>query len=144
MQQKRTVRILNDSGFLDHTEPIFKQLKLLKFLDIFKFFTLVEMYKRVGRGMFRVGHSVNTRNKTAAHTSFHRLTTTQQAFSYIGPTLWNNLPIGLRQIPTIASFKCRLREHLIGQYQTWIVRKNSRKRRFVLVSCITHVVHYLI
>ena len=111
------MRILNDSGFRDHTEPIFKQLHLLKFLDIFKFFSLVEMYKRVGKGMFRVSHSVNTRNRTVAHTSFHRLATTQQAFSYIGPTLWNNLPLNLRHISTISSFKSRLKKYLIDQYQ---------------------------
>ena len=36
----------------------------------------------------------------------------QRAFSYIGPSTWNPLPLQLRQSPTFNTFKNRLNTHL--------------------------------
>ena len=38
-----------------------------------------------------------------------------RAFSVIGPTLWNALPLQIRFAPTVASFKTRLKTHLYAQ-----------------------------
>ncbi len=43
--QKRVIRILNLSKYNDHTEPIFKNLKLLKIEDIFKLNEIKFYYK---------------------------------------------------------------------------------------------------
>ena len=34
--QKRAIRVVSKSNFISHTEPLFKKLKLLKLIDIFK------------------------------------------------------------------------------------------------------------
>lgn len=39
----------------------------------------------------------------------------QRAFSYIGPSIWNPLPLQLRRSPTFDTFKSRLKTHLFLQ-----------------------------
>ena len=43
--QKKIVRIISNSGFNDHTAPIFKELKIMKFVFINKFLTGLFMFK---------------------------------------------------------------------------------------------------
>ena len=45
IQQKRFIRMVNDSGPFEHSSPIFFKLRILKLLDIYKFFVLVHMFK---------------------------------------------------------------------------------------------------
>ena len=57
---------------------------------------MVYMYKSINAGEFAVDHSLNTRSRDLAAVKFHRLTQTQRAVSYAGPTLWNALPTDLK------------------------------------------------
>ena len=43
--QKRAIRIITFASFKEHSSPIFKSLKIIKFLDLVKFITAVFMYK---------------------------------------------------------------------------------------------------
>ena len=43
--QKHAIRIITFSSFTEHTSPIFKSLKIVKFFDIVKLITSVFMYK---------------------------------------------------------------------------------------------------
>ena len=45
--QKKAVRIINGSNYLDHTNPIFKSCSLLKLPDIFKMETCKFIYKDI-------------------------------------------------------------------------------------------------
>ena len=57
---------------------------------------------------------------TAADTSvFHvpgmgRRTLGERSFQYIGPVLWNSLPISLRHSSSLSSFKSKLKTHLFS------------------------------
>ena len=115
-QHKRIIRTICNSQRYDHSSPLFHQLNLLKFEDIYKFSLCVHMFKSLATGMFRVGHNRNTRQNNLAFSSFHRLTTCQKAFSFRGPQVWNNLPTDLRSIDSLPLFKKKLKEYFIGQY----------------------------
>ena len=43
--QKKTVRIINNAGFNDHTNELFLTSKIIKFQDLVKFKTATVMYK---------------------------------------------------------------------------------------------------
>ena len=116
IQHKRVIRTITNSGFNEHTTPLFFQLGLLKFTDIHKFHVLVRMHKLVAADNFPVTHSLNLRNRNQAVPEFHRLTLTQQAFSYTGPKTWNELPENIRQISNHPKFRKALKFHLLGQY----------------------------
>ena len=47
---------------------------------------------------------------------FQRLTSTQRSFDYIGPTLWNTLPVSITSIDSIGHFKRVLKEYFIDAY----------------------------
>ena len=116
--QKKIVRIINNSGFLEHTTPIFKKFNLLKFSDIHRFNVLTRVFREIRNGKFQVLHNLNTRNRSLAVPTFHRLTTTQHSFSFIGPHFWNQLPQHLREISGENIFKKRLKIHLLESYTT--------------------------
>ena len=43
--QKRAIRIINDTGYLEHTNPLFIKAHTLKFTDMVKYKTAQIMYK---------------------------------------------------------------------------------------------------
>ena len=45
VMQKKFIRIISKTDYYAHTSPLFKNLNLLKLNDIFKYFTLIYMYK---------------------------------------------------------------------------------------------------
>ena len=114
MQQKRMIRLIAQVSRLSHTSPIFKRFNILKFDDIYKYKLVLRMF-RCGES-FRCNHTVETRNISLAVPVFHRLTKTQNAFSYQGPHAWNNLPNYIKCIRTETKFKKMVREFYIGAY----------------------------
>ena len=116
IQHKRIIRIICNSQRLDHTSPLFLQLGLLKFKDIYKFFMCVHMFKSLSEGQFQISHQLDTRNANLAKVEFHRLTLCQQAVSFRGPHIWNSLPLYLRKISSFSLFKKKLKSYFVAQY----------------------------
>ena len=75
--QKRAVRIMSNSKYNSHTEPLFKELKLLKISDIFKIQCMKFWYKFKNKTLpsffksfFKYNyemHDKNTRNRNSLH-----------------------------------------------------------------------------
>ena len=117
IQQKRAVRTITNAGFRDHTDPLFKRLKLLKVLDIYKLQLGIHMYHARNRGEYASRSSVHTRGSVHdAHYDVRSLSTTQHAVSYAGPKFWNTLPLEIRSINSFKRFKKSLKENLISKY----------------------------
>ena len=95
---------------------LFLKLGLLKFCDVYKYHLLLRMFKEVKDGNFKVEHGRGTRNCNLAAPTFHRLTLSQHAFSFTGPSHWNALPQYLRNIPKFQPFKRALKSFLLDQY----------------------------
>ena len=74
------------------------------------------MFNLLKSGSFVVENVKNTRSHHTANPIFQRLTLTQHAFSYKGPTEWNSLPIRLRSIPKFNVFKRALKRYFLDAY----------------------------
>ena len=114
--QKRVVRLMADANFLDHTDPLFSRLKILKFDDIFRYFMSIYMFKAIKQGRYQCQHTLNTRNRGLAQPLFNRLASGERSVSVMGPKVWNNLPQNIRNIEMLSAFKNQLKNHFINQY----------------------------
>ena len=116
IQQKRAVRTILNANVSDSSSPLFKELKLLKFEDIHKYYLLLYMFKSLKKGEYRISHDRTTRQTVNAVPNFHRLSLTQRSVSYLGPSTWNSLPHELRNISKLGTFKRLLKEYLLDSY----------------------------
>ena len=116
IQHKRIIRTISNAGFLEHTSPLFSQLRILKLDDIYKFNLLLLTHKRVYTGSFNIQHSINTRHRNLAVPEFQRLTKTQQSSKFMGPYLWNTLPLEIKNLQNFTSFKIKLKRYFLSKY----------------------------
>jgi hypothetical protein len=123
--QKRVVRTLTNSDYRAHSDPLFKQLKIL---DIFKSNSF-----HIGKFMFLYHHCMlptcfdelfttnnqihgyNTRSAGNYRSHACRTNTKQFTILYSGPNIWNSLPTNITVINTISSFKTQLRNFLLNE-----------------------------
>ena len=117
IQQKRTIRTITNAGYRDHTNPLFRRLKLLKIQDIYHFHLGIYMFHARARGEYPTQTYIETRGSNDSRSRRHRLSTTQHAVSYAGPIFWNSLPPNLRSINSLFRFRKSLKEHLLSQYE---------------------------
>ena len=101
VQQKRIVRIICDAHYRAHTNSLFYDLGILKVFDVYRLQILIRMYKSKSLNLFSCRHNVNTRQRNLAVPTFQRLTSSQKSFSYIGPTMWNEIPSYIRELKYI-------------------------------------------
>ena len=59
-------------------------------------------------------HSYNTRSNTSNNISHFAMRTEigKRSFKYSGGRSWNNLPLAIRSLPTILTFKKHVKEHI--------------------------------
>ena len=82
--QKKIVRIITDSNYLAHTDPLFKQTNILKIKDLHKYLLCLYMYKlkSSNHSIFVSIHDYYTRHRSDAQVEFQRLMLTQRSISY--------------------------------------------------------------
>jgi len=113
--QKRVVRILTCSGYLDHTNPLFFSTSILKIFDVYKFNLSVYTYSNIS--MFPTAqHVYGTRNRNNLVPAHQRLSSTQRSLSYACPKIFNEIPLNIREARTIKEFRRRLRDSLVEGY----------------------------
>ena len=101
MLQKRIIRIITLSKYLDHTGPLFKELGLLKIGEINKYLLGKFMYKwsnsRVPllfQDMFqyvRNVHGYGTRQSDHLYTPIVKTNLGKCSLRYKGPVIWNSI-----------------------------------------------------
>lgn len=124
--QKRIIRIINKSGTDDHTTPIFKNLKLLKFHDINKlcvslcFASKITYYLQVLRDyvpqILRCIVTTLARSHHLFHVPSKRTKVSQFALSYQGPLLFNSISKKLKNCSSYSSFTNKLKDYLFSFY----------------------------
>ena len=124
--QKKAIRILSNTDYRAHSSKLFLKLKLLKLDDIMTFQLGTFMYKLKNNKlpsmiphniMFITNeniHSHNTRNKEGYLIPSVRTNCRKFTVSYAGPILWNSFPQQLRQLPSEALFKKKLKSTLLA------------------------------
>ena len=63
-------------------------------------------------------HSYNTRNKQNIHLERVKKNWGKQAFSYHAANDWNSLPVEIRNIRQVKTFKTKLKKHLANSHRT--------------------------
>ena len=124
--QKRIIRILNNSKLDAHTDPLFKELQLLKFHDICKlqmgqlvFSWKDNLLPKYFYNMFVSNnqiHGYNKRNANTFRNPFCRTKLIQFSLRFQGPKLYNSLPEKVKNIASVSIFVSRLKTFLRSDY----------------------------
>ena len=124
LSQKKAVRIICKAGRLDHSTPLFKKLKLLKFNDLVQYKTAITMhkvfYKQMPPNILRY-FTPRQSNYASRHTNNflktqYRTNTKAHCMSIVGVNIWNNLHQKLTDINKLTSFKYKLKKDLLETY----------------------------
>ena len=119
--QKKAIRLISNSHYLEHTAPLFKTLKLLNIYQIFKYNCLLLVHKCTKDNYFpefkkklqRSSHSYETRNNNQLRVPLEKLKLCQKSYKYISIKLWNDVNEDIRNINFIITFKKKIKILLI-------------------------------
>ena len=124
--QKRVLRIIDKQDFGVHTSPIFDELKILKFEDIYLFNLgkFIYQYKhKLLPDCFECPlltvnqiHNYNTRKSSTLSVPYCRTNTRLFSVNYQGPKFFNTLNPDIRNSSSIFSFQSKLRSFLFSRY----------------------------
>ena len=116
--QKKVIRIISKSAFDAHTEPIFKQLKILKLSDIYQsqIDKIMFSFKKgllpdAFREMFVLTnqiHHYNTRNSNSFYLFSSRTNIRQFAIRFQGPKLFNSFSTEIQNADSFSQFSLNL------------------------------------
>ena len=121
--QKRVIRIISKSTFDAHTNPIFKNLNILKFENLIKLQIgkIMYLYKNgllpdSFNDMFLLHsdvHSYNTRSKNSFHLPHCRTNIRKFSLRFQGPKLYNSFSPDFQNAPSFAVFTSKLKIYLL-------------------------------
>ena len=122
--QKRLIRIISCSGFRDHTEPLFRKLKILNLFGIYKYLMSTFMYKfrykelpSIFDSMFTINSTIHiypTRRADDYRIPPWRLQIRKRSASIQAANIWNNLSTDLKKAKSLNSFKFNLRKSIMA------------------------------
>ena len=115
--QKRAIRLITKSPFLEHTSPLFKSTNVLKFFDLVKLELASFMFRNNNIPMFeRLQHNYNTRFRNNLIPPNHDLTLIKRSIQYNGPNIWNSIPNHIKTKNTLKSFRFHYKKQLRSTY----------------------------
>ena len=121
--QERFCKFL-DNGRRDKVS-LLKENNILPFKNVYKYFTMVKLYKCINLGQHRYFHSIindfipehNHNTRFVAHNNFNipniRLTRCRKSFIYNAICIWNLLPLELKNVLTLVEFKMLLKRYYL-------------------------------
>ena len=126
LKQKRVIRIISRAKYYDHTNPLFKKLKILKLKDLIELRSAIFIYRANCHTLPKnlqsilnfntVNKNYNLRNKQDYQHKYVRTKQKQMCLSIYGIKLWNNLHDDIKQCKHIHSFKTKYKKNLINKY----------------------------
>ena len=119
--QKKIIRIITHSDYYEHTQPLFKEMNILKLFDINKLQISIDMYKSINvrnmpASVLLPQYDYPTRARENLRIPQHKLSIFQHSLAYSGPKTWNSVPIYIQQLRTLYLFKKHYKKHIIAQY----------------------------
>ena len=118
--QKKVIRYIAGVRRLEHTDPIFKNLNILKLCDVKKLETSKFVHADIDQNRFfnfsnRASvHSYSTRNNSALVLPYPRINLMLNSVFYEGLKYFDQLPLDLKQINSKKSFKSKMKNYLIS------------------------------
>ena len=115
--QKKIVRIITHSNYLDHSNPLFHITGILKFEDLFFYLLSIDAYKiNINNAFTLPDHQYATRNRNLVIPARVRLQNTSRTKTHICPQIWNKIPPHIKSCDTLNKFKLNLKSYLIQKY----------------------------
>ena len=124
-KQNWVIKIITNSNRFDSSSPLFHKTKILKLHDIFKLKIATEVKCIINNNKlnnYKLSylhsvHSHQTRSSSQHNLSIPIVKTDigKTLFRYQGPSVWNKIPIEIRNKPLI-SLKISLKNFLINKY----------------------------
>ena len=122
--QKRVIRTIEGLRKRDHTNDTFYKYKILKLEDINHYISSTFVFKSLNGLTFhnffeyQDSQRYHTRNRTNLKLPFALSSQSQSSIRYNGPKLYNSLPEGIKNKPSLNTFKTCLKLHLINTCNT--------------------------
>ena len=126
--QNNAVRLIFRMSYQSHISPYLNQLHWLPIRSRIQYKLSTICYKCISQTaplylqdlLSHKSHSKRTRSSSDTSAlqegpASSQKTFGDRSFSYAAPSVWNNLPLELRQADSLASFKSGLKTHLFGQ-----------------------------
>ena len=122
--QKKVVRIIHHEERLAHTNCLFKQMHSLKFHDLVKYRTAIVMFKlyygklpTLLQSRFKRSENIhNTRSRNTFIVRYSRTNLKAMCISVWGVKLWNALPVNIKEIRSLYTFKIKVKTYLLSYY----------------------------
>ena len=123
--QKKAIRKISHAAYLDHTNNLFRELKILKLdelnmLETSKF-VYKEMSKPASHYFTKRRTYLNMRLRANANNELQlpiaRSERAKKFITYHGVKLWNNIPLEVRQATNPITFKIKLKKFLLTRYE---------------------------
>ena len=102
--QKKVVRIITNSNYFAHTDPLFHSTGILKIGDLYEFHLAIYGFKNKNNFKYPT-HSYETRFRNRALPSFSRLSVSQRSISHAVPKVFNSLPLHVQNCRSLEIFK---------------------------------------
>ena len=124
--QRQSLRIICFKPYRAPTDLLFKSLRILKVCDIYKLqlgklmFCYNKNIHEREENLTQVSQRHNYHTRIAAQNNYNqperRTSLGQQAFSYIGPSLWRTIPMDIKKSNNLNLFKIKYKENLLAKY----------------------------
>ena len=116
MLQKRAVRIITKSNYLQHTDPLFVQLGFLRIDEIYRYNCCIFVFKNLS--MFdRDVNVYRTRRDSHVSVVFQRLSLCQRSIYFKVASLYNELPADVVAATKMNTFKLKVKEIILNSRQ---------------------------
>ena len=121
--QKKCIRLICKSDYLDHTDPLFKSTKLLKLSQIWELNCAKFVYNCYNSSAYlnfkdmmihnSQIHQYNTRRRDDLRTPFERLELCRNSFVVKGIKVWNDLPNKIKFANSMHYFKSKIKKRML-------------------------------
>ena len=130
--QKRAIRIIHKKSYRSHTEPLFKQSRILKITDLYKVKLSLFAYDfktsllpKSFVNFFPVNNTrIVTRQLNNLYITRPRTTFSASSVAHKIVHVWNNLSIDIKSLTTRPTFSRNLKQQHIDSYLDTIICSN--------------------
>ena len=131
--QKRAIRVVAGANFLANTAPLFKELNILNFRNIYVYSVLMIMYKHHHAKIPNIFnpffvrnseiHSYDTRQQTYLHVNKQKSLTSSQSFRNSGVKIYNYFRSYANFNVGVSSFKTHVKKYLIDNDISFLISR---------------------
>ena len=119
VSQKKIIRIISNSGFNSHTEPLFKELCLMNIFQLHEYFVGAFVFKCLSDLLPNIFHNyftpnIHNRNGITLQSMYHSKKMCESSLKISGPKIWNALHVEIRKSMSVHIFKKSFKSKLFN------------------------------